>query len=225
MWSLIAWPTLSAPELKTISDSVAQIHELSEAYRQQRQRSIDSLALLPVARPRFRLSSSTEDRLIQQLDRLGRKIQKLEQRLAEPESPPDALATCRIMVEAKRQVAIITRGRRRIRVSLERAESRVLSRLITTFPAMHATRGRSHNRKRWVSSKRLIRLFEASSDSTGDAAAYLRKTVSDLRGKIVKALRESGCAAERLDVIQCKRLPGYSHGFYRLGLPAAKPEP
>ena len=62
MWSSISWPKLSGLELKTISDSVAQINELSEAYRQQRQRSIDSLALLPVARPRFR-SFSTEAQL------------------------------------------------------------------------------------------------------------------------------------------------------------------
>jgi len=222
MWSSIPWPTLSAPELKTISDSVAQISELSEAYRQQRQRSIEGLALHPVTRPRFRAFPSTEARLVQQLDRLGRKIQQLEQRLTEPEGPSNALAACRIAVDTKQQVAIITRGRQRIRLSLERAECRVLSRLILTFPANSAKRGRSHNRRRWVSSKQLVRLFPTQSSSGADAADYLRKTISDVRGKIVGALRRLGCAAERLDVIQCQRRPGYSHGFYRLGLSASK---
>lgn len=221
-WSSIAWPKLSGLELKTISDSVAQINELSEAYRRQRQRSIESLALLPVAQPQPQIVPSLEARLVQQFNRLGRRLQKLEQRLTKPESPPDTLATCRIIVDVKRQVAVLTRGRQQIRLSLERAECRVLSRLVPTFLANSAKRSRSHNRIRWVSSKQLVRLFPTQSSSGADAADYLRKTISELRGKLVRALRQLGCAAERLDVIQCQRRPRYSHGFYRLGLSGSK---
>jgi len=222
MWPSISWPKLSGLELKTISDSVAQISELSEAYRQQRQRSLEGLALLPVTRPRPRSVFSTEAQLVQQLDRLGRKIQKLERRLAEPESPPNALTTCRIMVDAKRQVAIITRGRRRIMFSLERAESRVLSRLITSASSERTKRSQPTARKGWVSSKRLVRLLTTRSGSQADAAAYLRKTISELRRKIAEALRPLDRAADRLDVIQYKRHPTHKHGFYRLGLAVSK---
>lgn len=222
MWSSISWPTLPTPELKTLSNSVAQIHELSEAYRQQRQRSIGSRALLPIARPQPRTFPSLEAKLVQQFNRLERRLQQLEQRPTEPDSPPDALAICRVVVDAKRRVAIITRGRQQVRMSLERAECRVLSRLIPTFPANSAKRGRSDSRRRWVSSKQLVCLFPTQSSSGADAADYLRKTISDLRGKMVRTLRQLGCAAERLDVIQCQRRPGYSYGFYRLGLSACK---
>lgn len=221
-WSSISWPKLSADELNTISVSLAHIGGLSEEYRRQRQRSVERVALLPVARPRPRSFPSLEAQLVQQLDRFGRRIQKLERRLTKPESLPDPLAACRIVVDAKRHVATVTRGRRRIRLSLERAESRVLSRLITSVSSERAKRDQPNNRRGWVSSKQLVRILRTRSGSDADAADYLRKTISDLRGKVVKTLRQVGCTAERLDVIQCKRLPGRSHGCYRLGLSASK---
>lgn len=198
----MSWPNLSDIELTTINVSLAQISELSEEYRRQRQRAIDGLALRPIAYPRPRSFSSLEARLVQQFDRLGRRLQKLERRLTNPENPPDPLAACRIVVDAKRQVATVTRGRRRIGMSLERAESRVLSRLITNLSSANAKHDRSNHRIGWVSSKQLVRMFHTRSGSEADAADYLRKTISDLRGKLVKTLRQVGCTAERLDVIQ-----------------------
>ncbi len=221
-WSSISWLKLSDVELNIIGVSLAHLRELSQEYRRQRQRSIEDLARWPLARPRPHPSPSIEAQLVQQFERFGRRIQKLERRLTKPESLPDPLAACRIVVDVKRHVATVTRGRRRIRMSLECAESRVLSRLITSVSSEDAKRDQPNNRRGWVSSKQLVRILQTRSGSEADAADYLRKTISDLRGKIVNTLRQVGCTAERLDVIQCKRLPGRSHGCYRLGLSASK---
>jgi len=205
----IDWGGVSVPQLDKVIPLISEVSGLADQRRQ--------LELVPVASPvptafpknaKESREAESNEKILEALEKINRWLEdasaKRRQPIPEPKQllPEPSRAKLRWPSNGRTAAVIVVCGRRSRKVPLERAERVVLHCLISRI-RRDGRRGGLNTPGGLVRKEELVEAMKRFCVMSNDGAdAYLRKTLSELRGKLMEAAKSLGVSLDRYSVIE-----------------------